>query len=190
MWAANRPATTKGWLGQNAYLDAAHRVHARIEDASRTGKDAGLGRFPSSGFAVNTAWLTAAMTGQILLAWLKLLALDGDLATAEPKTLRAGAAHCGPAGPRRAAAPPENPGHLAMERGDHHRVAADHRAPASPLTRRKPSLQPRKETRGARGTPAASPPAGPPSYPDAKIHARTRPRDCPRQPPNPVKDQG
>ena len=28
------------------------------------------------------------MTGQILLAWLKLLALDGDLARAEPKTLR------------------------------------------------------------------------------------------------------
>jgi len=28
------------------------------------------------------------MTGQIRLAWLKLLALDGDLAKAEPKTLR------------------------------------------------------------------------------------------------------
>ena len=28
------------------------------------------------------------MTGQILLAWLKLLALDIDLAKAEPKTLR------------------------------------------------------------------------------------------------------
>jgi hypothetical protein len=40
-------------------------------------------------FQVNAAWLTAAMTGQILLAWLKLLALDGDLAKAEPKT-RAG----------------------------------------------------------------------------------------------------
>src|SRR5690242_4606654 len=37
---------------------------------------------------VNAAWLTAAMTGQILLAWLKLLALDGDLAEAEPRTLR------------------------------------------------------------------------------------------------------
>jgi hypothetical protein len=88
LWVTNRPADTKGWLGQNAYLDAAHRVHARIEDAIRTGKDAGLGHFPSSGFAVNAAWLTAAMTGQILLAWLKLLALDGDLAAAEPKTLR------------------------------------------------------------------------------------------------------
>ena len=41
----------------------------------------------SFGYQVNAAWLTAAMAGQILLAWLKLLALDGDLARAEPKTL-------------------------------------------------------------------------------------------------------
>ena len=88
LWVTNRPADTKGWLGQNAYIDAAHRVHARVEDAIRTGKDAGLGHFPSFDFRVNAAWLTAAMTGQILLAWLKLLALDGDLAAAEPKTLR------------------------------------------------------------------------------------------------------
>jgi Transposase DDE domain group 1 len=88
LWVTNRPAATKGWLGQAAYIDAAHRVHARVEDAIRTGKDAGLGHFPSFDFQVNAAWLTAAMTGQILLAWLKLLALDGDLAKAEPRTLR------------------------------------------------------------------------------------------------------
>jgi Transposase DDE domain group 1 len=88
LWVTNRPVTTKGWLGQAAYIDAAHRVHARVEDAIRTGKDAGLGHFPSFDYQVNAAWLTAAMTGQILLAWLKLLALDGDLARAEPKTLR------------------------------------------------------------------------------------------------------
>ena len=45
LWVTNRPADTRGWLGQNAYLDAAHRVHARVEDAIRTGKDAGLGHF-------------------------------------------------------------------------------------------------------------------------------------------------
>jgi hypothetical protein len=88
LWVTNRPPDTKGWLGQNAYLDAAHRVHARVEDAIRTGKDAGLGHFPSHDYQVNAAWLTAAMTGQVLLAWLKLLALDGDLAKAEPRTLR------------------------------------------------------------------------------------------------------
>src|SRR5208282_4294106 len=83
----NRPAVTRGWLGQAAYLDAAHRVQARVEDAIRTGKDTGLGHFPYD-YQVNAAWLTAAMTARILLAWLKLLALDGDLAKAEPKTLR------------------------------------------------------------------------------------------------------
>ena len=88
LWVTSRPAATRGWPGQNAYIDAAHRVHARVEDAIRTGKDAGLGHFPSFGFGVNAAWLTAAMTGQILLAWLKLLTLDRDLARAEPKTLR------------------------------------------------------------------------------------------------------
>lgn len=88
LWVTNRPATERGWLGRPQYIDAAHRVHARVEDAIRTGKDTGLGRFPSHDFAINKAWLTAAMTGAALLAWLKLLALDGQLAKAEPKTLR------------------------------------------------------------------------------------------------------
>jgi hypothetical protein len=88
LWATNRPAATRGWLGNSAYIDAVHRVQARVEDVIRTGKDTGLGHFPSFDFAVNAAWLTAAMIACILLAWLKLLALDGDLAKAEPKTLR------------------------------------------------------------------------------------------------------
>lgn len=88
LWVTNLPADTRGWRGQNAYIDAAHRVHARVEDAIHTGKTTGIGHFPSHDFTINQAWLIAAMTAQILLAWLKLLALDGDLARAEPKTLR------------------------------------------------------------------------------------------------------
>jgi Transposase DDE domain group 1 len=88
LWATNLPAATKGWRGQCAYIDAAHRVHARIEDVIRTGKDTGLGHFPSHDYGLNKAWLDAAMIACILLSWLKLLALDGDLARAEPKTLR------------------------------------------------------------------------------------------------------
>ena len=57
LWATNRAATTKGWLGQNAYIDAAHRVQARVEDAIRTGKDAGLGHFPSRGYPFNRSSL-------------------------------------------------------------------------------------------------------------------------------------
>jgi DDE family transposase len=88
LWVTNRPATTKGWLGQNAYLDAAHRVHARVEDAIRTGKDCGIGKYPSTALAMNKAWQAAALTAATLLAWLRLLALDGPLARAEPKTVR------------------------------------------------------------------------------------------------------
>ncbi|HYZ57378.1 MAG TPA: transposase [Streptosporangiaceae bacterium] len=88
LWATNLPADTRGWRGQCAYADAAHRVHARVEDVIRTGKDTGLGHFPSRDYKVNQAWLDAAMTACILLAWLKLIALDGELAKAEPKTLR------------------------------------------------------------------------------------------------------
>ena len=46
LWATNLPADTRGWRGQCAYADAAHRVHARVEDVIRTGKDTGLGHFP------------------------------------------------------------------------------------------------------------------------------------------------
>jgi hypothetical protein len=88
LWVTNLPPATRGWRGQNAYIDAAHRVHARVEDAIRTGKDCGIGKFPSTSLAMNKAWLAAALTAATLLAWLKLLALDGHLARAEPKTLR------------------------------------------------------------------------------------------------------
>jgi hypothetical protein len=88
LWVTNLPQRIPGWRGQLAYIDAAHRVHARVEDAIRTGKDTGIGKFPSHQLALNRAWFTAALTAATLLAWLRHLALDGDLAKAEPKTLR------------------------------------------------------------------------------------------------------
>ena len=70
-------------------------VHATSRNRSadprrsiRTGKDCGLGHFPSQSLTANSAWLTASLTAAALLAWLQMLALDGDLAKAEPKTLR------------------------------------------------------------------------------------------------------
>lgn len=88
LWVTNLPERTPGWRGQPTYIDAAHRVHARVEDAIRTGKQTGIGKFPSHLLALNRAWLTAALTAATLLAWMRTLALDGDLAKAEPKTLR------------------------------------------------------------------------------------------------------
>ena len=69
------------------------------------------------------------MTAQILLAWLRLLALDGDLATAEPKTLRYRVLHAAArlvrGGRRRRL---KIAADLALGRGDHHRLAAYRRA--------------------------------------------------------------
>lgn len=79
---------TNTQLGQLAFLEARHRAHARVEDRIRHAKDTGLGRFPSREFAINQAWLTAVAIAADLLAWLRMLALSGELAKAEPKALR------------------------------------------------------------------------------------------------------
>ena len=53
--AANLPAGAKGRRGQNACIDAAHRARARAEDRIRTGKDTGIGKFPSRDLAISSA---------------------------------------------------------------------------------------------------------------------------------------
>jgi hypothetical protein len=70
------------------FLEARHRVHARVEDRIRCGKSTGLGHMPSTSMAVNTAWCVAASIAIDLLCWLRLLCLTGPMAHAEPKTLR------------------------------------------------------------------------------------------------------
>jgi Transposase DDE domain group 1 len=85
--ATNTPPRP-GRLGQISFLEARHRAHARVEDRIRTGKTTGLGHLPSASFEINQAWCLAAAIACDLLAWLRLLCLTGDLAKAEPKTLR------------------------------------------------------------------------------------------------------
>ena len=51
-------------------------------------KDTGLGRLPSCEYAINQAWVQIVAVAADLVAWLRLLALEGDLAKVEPKTLR------------------------------------------------------------------------------------------------------
>ena len=74
--------------GQLQRLEARHRVHARVEDGVRTAKATGLRRLPSKSWGVNEAWCQVVALATDLLAWLRHLALDDDLAKAEPKTLR------------------------------------------------------------------------------------------------------
>jgi hypothetical protein len=92
VFATNTPAGPHGRpggrLGQLAYLEARHRAHARVEDCIRNAKNTGLGHLPSKHYQLNQAWCIAAAIAADLLVWLRLLCLTGDLAKAEPKTLR------------------------------------------------------------------------------------------------------
>jgi len=71
-----------------AYLEALQRGRGRAEKLICNAKDTGLTNLPSADFAINTAWLISAIIAHDLLAWMRLVALDGDLARAEPKRLR------------------------------------------------------------------------------------------------------
>jgi hypothetical protein len=74
--------------GDVAYLDALYRGRGRAEKRICDAKDIGLSSLPSHRFAINAAWLAVVLIAQDLLAWTKLLCLEGELAHAEPKRLR------------------------------------------------------------------------------------------------------
>jgi Transposase DDE domain group 1 len=71
-----------------AYLEALQRGRGRAEKLICNLKDTGLMNLPSADFAINAAWMTMALVAHDLLAWTRRVALDGDLARAEPKRLR------------------------------------------------------------------------------------------------------
>ena len=64
------------------------RRRGRVECAIRDAKDTGLANLPSHSFAINAAWLAVVLIASDLLAWMKGLCLEGELARAEPKRLR------------------------------------------------------------------------------------------------------
>ena len=69
-------------------LELRHRRRARVEDRIRCAKDTGLANLPYADAASNQIWLELVLFAQDLLAWMQLLALDGEHAVAEPKRLR------------------------------------------------------------------------------------------------------
>jgi hypothetical protein len=71
-----------------AYLEALYRGRGRAERQICDTKTTGLANLPSHSFTINHTWLQLALVAHDLLAWTRLLALAGDLATAEPKRLR------------------------------------------------------------------------------------------------------
>ena len=82
LFATNSTGTDIAWL------DARHRKHARVEDRIRCGKHTGAAKYPFQGFAANAAWQTLHGIADDLLAWTQLLACDGALAKAEPRTFQ------------------------------------------------------------------------------------------------------
>jgi hypothetical protein len=172
LWVTSLPAATRGWRGQCACIDAAHRVHARVEDVIRTGKNTGPGHFPSHDYGLNKAWLDAAMIACILLSWLKLPALDGDLARAEPKTLRYRLLHAAARlvrGGRRRTLKIAATWPWAQEI-----TIAWQRIPAipPPPDQHQPPRRARKNTRGPWDPRPPGPTAGPPSRPGPKIQVQ------------------
>jgi Transposase DDE domain group 1 len=71
-----------------AILERRHRQRARVEDRIRDDKDTGLAKLPFKAFALNEVWVEIVMLAHDLIVWTQALALDGELAKAEPKRLR------------------------------------------------------------------------------------------------------
>jgi hypothetical protein len=71
-----------------AVLERRHRQRAHVEDRIRDDKDTGLAKLPFQSFAMNEVWVEIVMLAHDLIVWTQALALDGELATAQPKRLR------------------------------------------------------------------------------------------------------
>ena len=74
--------------GDLATLELRHRQRARVEDRIRAAKATGLRNFPFDRWHRNAVWVELVLAAQDLTVWTQALLLDGDLAVAEPKTLR------------------------------------------------------------------------------------------------------
>ena len=146
LWVTNLAASTRGWRGQNAYLDAAHRVHARVEDSHphRQGHRPGTLPVPLPGDQHRVAERRADRRYPAGLA-----APAGPGRRAGPGRTQdpalPPAAHRRPPRPRRPPPAPENHPHLALGQRPGHRLATHQRPASSPLTIANPSPNPRKE---------------------------------------------
>jgi Transposase DDE domain group 1 len=81
-------ATITDLDGDAVGLECLHRARANTEDRIRAAKQTGLQNLPFRDFDHNAVWLEISLIAQDLIAWTQRLALDGELAVCEPKTLR------------------------------------------------------------------------------------------------------
>jgi Transposase DDE domain group 1 len=71
-----------------AWLELRHRQRARVEDRIGGAKATGLRNLPFDLLRRNAVWLELVLAAQDRCCWAQALLLDGELAVAEPKTLR------------------------------------------------------------------------------------------------------
>ncbi len=69
-------------------LEVRHRRHGEVENRIKNAKDCGLERMPFTSFDANAAWMEMVLAAADLLVWTQQLLLAGELAVAEPRTLR------------------------------------------------------------------------------------------------------
>jgi hypothetical protein len=81
-------ATLTDLEGDPVELECLHRARANAEDRIRAAKQTGLDNLPFRDFDLNAVWLELSLIAQDLSTWTQLVALDGELARCEPKTLR------------------------------------------------------------------------------------------------------
>jgi hypothetical protein len=81
-------ATLTDLPGDAIELECLHRARANTEDRIRAAKQTGLDNLPFRDFELNAVWLEISLIAQDLIARTQALALDGELAVCEPKTLR------------------------------------------------------------------------------------------------------
>lgn len=86
-WEYGAVATNTA-AGQIQHLEARHRTQAHVEDRIKQFKACGAANLPSISYARNAAWCQLAALAVSLTAWLRHVALDGQLAKASTKTLR------------------------------------------------------------------------------------------------------
>jgi Transposase DDE domain group 1 len=81
-------ATLTDLDGDAVWLERLHRARANAEDRIRAAKQTGLENLPFRDFDHNQVWLELSLIAQDIIAWTQRLALTGELARCEPKTLR------------------------------------------------------------------------------------------------------
>jgi hypothetical protein len=82
--------TTNTATGQVQWLDARYRTQAHVEDRIKQFKACGARTLPSINYDRNAAWLQLAALATSLTAWLRHLALNGDLAKATTRPCGSG----------------------------------------------------------------------------------------------------